>query len=60
MEKTMIKQAIQSDFITAAVEDMGLSLEDITILFRGYEKFTSSSDDEKRELINKIRAVIEE
>jgi len=56
----MIKQAIQSDFITAAVEDMGLSLEDITILFRGYEKFTSSSDDEKRELIKKIRAVIEE
>ena len=56
----MIKQAIQSDFISAAIEDMGLSLEDITILFKGYEKFTSSSNDEKKELINKIKAVMEE
>ena len=60
MEKTMIKQAMQSDFITAAIEDMGLSLEDITVLFKGYEKFTSSSNDEKKEMINKIKAVIEE
>jgi hypothetical protein len=56
----MIKQAMQSDFITAAIEDMGLSLEDITILFKGYERFTSSTTDEKKELINKIKAVIEE
>jgi len=56
----MIKQAMQSDFITAAIEDMGLSLEDITILFNGYERFTSSTNDEKKELINKIKAVIEE
>jgi len=56
----MIKQAIQSDFITAAIEDMGLSLEDITVLFKGYEKITSSSNDEKKEMINKIKAVIEE
>ena len=60
MEKTMIKQAMQSDFITAAIEDMGLSLEDITILFKGYERLTSSTNDEKKELINKIKAVIEE
>jgi hypothetical protein len=60
MEKTMIKQAMQSDFITAAIEDMGLSLEDITVLFKGYEKFTSSSNAEKKELINKIKTVIEE
>ena len=56
----MIKQAIQSDFITAAIEDMGLSLEDITILFKGYERFTSSTNEEKKELINKIKAAIEE
>ena len=56
----MIKQAMQSDFITAAIEDMGLTLEDITVLFKGYEKFTSSSNDEKKELINKIKTVIEE
>ena len=56
----MIKQAMQSDFITAAIEDMGLSLEDITVLFKGYEKFTSCSNDEKKEMINKIKAVIEE
>jgi len=56
----MIKQAMQSDFITAAIEDMGLSLEDITVLFKGYEKFSSYSNDEKKEMINKIKAVIEE
>ena len=56
----MIKQAMQSDFITAAIEDMGLSLEDITILFKGYERFTSSTNEEKKELINKIKAAIEE
>ena len=56
----MIKQAMQSDFITAAIEDMGLSLEDITILFKGYERFTSSTNEEKKELINKIKALIEE
>ena len=60
MEKTMIKQAMQSDFITAAIEEMGLSLEDITILFKGYERFTSSTNEEKKELINKIKEVIEE
>jgi len=56
----MIKQAMQSDFITAAIEEMGLSLEDITILFKGYERFTSSTNEEKKELINKIKEVIEE
>ena len=56
----MIKQEMHSDFITAAIEDMGLSIEDITVLFKGYEKFTSSSNDEQKELINKIKAVIEE
>jgi len=56
----LIKQALQSDFITSAIEDMGLSLEDITVLFRGYEKFSSSSDDEKKILINKIKALLEE
>ena len=56
----MIKQAMQSDFITAAIEDMGLSLEDITILFKSYERFTSASVDEKKDLINKIKVAIEE
>ena len=55
----MINTNTSSDMITSAMKDLGLSLDDIITLMKGYEKFTESSDSEKKELMSHIRLLIE-
>ena len=55
----MINMNTNKDSITSAMEEFGLTLDDVMILMKGYEKFTESSDLEKKELMSRIKLLIE-
>jgi len=54
----MINTNTSSDMITSAMKDLGLSLDDVITLMKGYEKFTESSDEERRELMSGIKQLL--
>ena len=54
----MINTKPSSDMITSAMKDLGLSLDDIITLMKGYEKFTESSDEERKELMSGIKKLL--
>ena len=54
----MINTKPSSDMITSAMEGLGLSLDDVIILMKGYEKFTESSDEERKELMSGIKQLL--
>ena len=54
----MINTKPSSDMITSAMEGLGLSLDDVMTLMKGYEKFTESSDEERRELMSGIKQLL--
>jgi hypothetical protein len=54
----MINTNTSSDMITSAMKDLGLSLDDIITLMKGYEKFTESSDEERKELMSGIKKLL--
>ena len=47
------------DIISSAMEEFGLTMDDMKVLMKGYEKFTESSTDQKKELIDNIKSLIE-
>ena len=55
----MINMNTNKDSIMSTMEEFGLTLDDVMVLMRGYEKFTESSDDEKKELMGSIKNLIE-
>ena len=55
----MINMNTNKDTITSAMEEFGLTLDDVMILMKGYEKFTESNDSEKKELMSCIKLLIE-
>jgi hypothetical protein len=54
----MINTKPSSDMITSAMEGLGLSLDDVMTLMKGYEKFTESSDEERKELMSGIKQLL--
>ena len=54
----MINTKLSSDMITSAMEGLGLSLDDVMTLMKGYEKFTESSDEERKELMSGIKQLL--
>ena len=54
----MINTNTDSDMITSAMKDLGLSLDDVITLMKGYEKFTESSDEERKELMSGIKQLL--
>jgi hypothetical protein len=40
------------------MEEFGLTLDDVMTLMKGYEKFTESSDEERKELMSGIKQLI--
>ena len=54
----MINTNTSSDMITSAMMDLGLSLDDVITLMKGYEKFTESSDEERKELMSGIKQLL--
>ena len=55
----MINMNTNKDTITSAMEEFGLTMDDVMILMKGYEKFTESNDSEKKELMSRIKLLIE-
>ena len=55
----MINTKPSSDMITSAMEGLGLSHDDVMTLMKGYEKYTESNDSEKKELMSRIKLLIE-
>ena len=54
----MINTKPSSDMITTAMEGLGLSLDDVITLMKGYERFTESSDEERKELMSGIKQLL--
>ena len=54
----MINTKPSSDMINSAMEGLGLSLDDVITLMKGYEKFTESSDEERKELMSGIKQLL--
>ena len=54
----MINTNTSSDMITSAMKDLELSLDDVITLMKGYEKFTESSDEERKELMSGIKQLL--
>ena len=54
----MINMNTNKDTITSAMEEFGLTLDDVMILMKGYEKFTESSDEERKEMMSSIKKLI--
>ena len=55
----MINMNTDKDSIMSTMEEFGLTMDDVIVLMKGYEKFTESSDDEKKELMGSIKNLIE-
>ena len=55
----MINMNTDKDSIMSTMEEFGLTMDDVMVLMKGYEKFTESSDDEKKELMGNIKNLIE-
>jgi hypothetical protein len=55
----MINMNTDKDVISSAMEEFGLTMDDVMVLMKGYEKFTESSADEKKELMSSIKNLIE-
>ena len=55
----MINMNRDKDTISSAMEEFGLTMDDLKVLMKGYEKFTESSADEKKELMSSIKNLIE-
>ena len=53
-----------NDVITSAIKELkelkglGLGLDEVMVLMKGYEKFSESSDEKRRELMNGIKQLI--
>ena len=54
----MINTNTSSDMISSAMEELGLTLDDVMTLMKGYEKFNESSDEERKELMSGIKQLI--
>jgi len=56
----MMNMDMDKDIISSAIEEYGLTIQDVMVLMKGYEKFTESSMDEKKVMIDKVKDLIEE
>ena len=54
----MLNMNTNKDSIMSIMEEFGLSLDDVMTLMKGYEKFTESSDEERKELMSGIKQLI--
>jgi hypothetical protein len=48
------------DIISSAIEEFGLTMDDMKVLIKGYEKFTESSTKQKKELIDNVMNLIDD
>ena len=55
----MFNMNTNKDSIMSTMEGFGLTMDDLIVLMKGYEKFTESSANEKKELMSSIKSLIE-
>ena len=56
----MINMNTDKDIISSTMEEFGLTMEDVKVLMKGYEKFTESSIEQKKELIDNVMNLIDD
>ena len=56
----MINMNTDKDSISSAMEEFGLTMDDLKVLMKGYEKFTESSTEQKKELIDNVMNLIDD
>ena len=56
----MINMNTDKDSISSAMEEFGLTMDDVKVLMKGYEKFTESSTEQKKELIDNVMNLIDD
>ena len=56
----MTKMNTDKDIISSSMEEFGLTMDDVKVLMKGYEKFTESSTNQKKELIDNIKSLIDD
>jgi len=56
----MINMNTDKDIITSTMEEFGLTMDDLKVLMKGYEKFTESSTKQKKELIDNVMNLIDD
>ena len=56
----MTKMNTDKDTISSAMEEFGLTMDDVKVLMKGYEKFTESSTEQKKELIDNVMNLIDD
>ena len=56
----MINMNTDKDIISSTMEEFGLTIDDVKVLMKGYEKFTESSTEQKKELIDNIKSLIDD
>ena len=56
----MINMNTDNDIISSTMEEFGLTMDDVKVLMKGYEKFTESSTEQKKELINNVMNLIDD
>ena len=54
----MFNMNTNKDSIMSTMEGFGLTMDDVIVLMKGYEKFTESSANEKKELMRNIKSLI--
>ena len=55
----MFNMNTNKDSLMSTMEEFGLTMDDLIVLMKGYEKFTESSANEKKELMRNIKSLIE-
>ena len=56
----MINMNTNKDSIMSTMEEFGLTMDDVKVLMKGYEKFTESSTEQKKELIDNVMNLIDD
>ena len=56
----MINMNTNNDVISSAMEEFGLTVDDVKVLMKGYEKFTESNTEQKKELIDNVMNLIDD
>ena len=52
--------SMDKDIISSAIEEYGLTIEDVMVLMKGYEIFNDAPMKEKKVIIEKVKTLIEE
>jgi len=56
----MMNMGMDKDIISSAIEEYGLTIQDVMVLMKGYEIFNDAPMEEKKVIIEKVKTLIEE